>query len=108
MIPTANSGATGITAGPDGNVYFTETNANKIGEVVISTTTATTTQLTAAPNPSIPGISVTFTATVATASGTPTGTITFSIDGVAQAPVTLTTVQRPGPGELQHVELGAG
>jgi streptogramin lyase len=30
-IPTANSGPTGIVAGPDGNVWFTEQLANKIG-----------------------------------------------------------------------------
>jgi streptogramin lyase len=108
VIPTANSGATGITAGPDGNVYFTETTANKIGEVVISTTTATTTQLTAAPNPSIPGISVTFTATVTAASGTPTGTITFSIDGVAQAPVKLTQFNGQAQASFSTSSLGLG
>ena len=108
VIPTADSGATGITAGPDGNVYFTETAANKIGEVVISTTTATTTTLTAAPNPSIPGISVTFTATVAAASGTPTGTITFSIDGVAQAPVKLTLFNGQAQASFSTSSLGLG
>src|SRR5260221_9494764 len=30
-IPTANSGLAGITAGPDGNVWFTEVNSNQIG-----------------------------------------------------------------------------
>ncbi len=30
-LPTANSGPTGITAGPDGNLWFTEFNGNKIG-----------------------------------------------------------------------------
>ena len=32
-IPTANSGPAGITAGPDGNVWFTESHANKIGQI---------------------------------------------------------------------------
>ena len=36
----------GITAAPDGNVYFTETSANKIGEVVLNTETGTPTQPT--------------------------------------------------------------
>jgi streptogramin lyase len=110
LIPTANSGVTGITAGPGGNVYFTETDANKIGEVVISTPTPptpppakkqkgvvvirpkifTTTQLTVAPNPSIVGQVVTLTATVSIAeAATPTGTVTFFIDGKAQPPVPL-------------------
>jgi streptogramin lyase len=32
-IPTANSEPVGITAGPDGNVWFTELAANKIGRI---------------------------------------------------------------------------
>ncbi len=110
LIPTADSGATGITAGPDGNVYFTETNTNNIGEVVLGVPTPpttppakkhkgvvltrpkifTTTQLTVAPNPSIVGQAVTLTATVTSAvTATPTGTVTFFIDGQAQPPVQL-------------------
>jgi len=38
----------------------------------------TTTLLTSAPNPSIPGQSVTLTATVSSASGSPTGTVAFA------------------------------
>src|SRR5262249_15284431 len=53
---------------------------------------ATTTTLVSSVNPSAPGQSVTFTATVAGAvpgSNTPLGRVTFTIDGVAGAPVTL-------------------
>jgi FtsP/CotA-like multicopper oxidase with cupredoxin domain len=53
---------------------------------------ATTTVVTSSLNPSFVGDSVTFTATVAPATGTgvPTGTVTFRIDGVAIAsPPTL-------------------
>ena len=32
-IPTTNSGPGGITAGPDGNLWFTEHNSNKIGRI---------------------------------------------------------------------------
>src|SRR5215471_13915532 len=32
-VPTANSGPFGITAGPDGNLWFTELNANSIGRI---------------------------------------------------------------------------
>src|SRR5439155_19495099 len=35
-IPTANSGAEGIAAGPDGNLWFTEFNANKVAKVTTS------------------------------------------------------------------------
>jgi hypothetical protein len=50
-----------------------------------STATMTTTALSSSANPSVPGQSVTFTATVSPASGrgTPTGTVTFS-DGGSQ------------------------
>jgi uncharacterized repeat protein (TIGR01451 family) len=33
LIPTANSGAWGITAAPDGNVWFTELDGNKVGRI---------------------------------------------------------------------------
>ena len=51
----------------------------------------TNTQLVATPNPLTTGRTVTFTATVAPSSGnaTPTGTVTFFIDGIAQSPVDL-------------------
>ena len=32
-IPTATSSPTGITTGPDGNIWFAETNANKLGRI---------------------------------------------------------------------------
>jgi minor extracellular serine protease Vpr len=43
---------------------------------------ATTTVLTSAPNPSSPGQAVTFTATVTSGGGTPTGSATFYSDGI--------------------------
>jgi len=35
-IPTSGSGPIGITAGPDGNVWFTESNGDKIGTITTS------------------------------------------------------------------------
>lgn len=35
-IPTANSGAQAITSGPDGNMWFVETGANKIGRITMN------------------------------------------------------------------------
>src|SRR5216683_3192523 len=35
-IPTGSSEPTGITAGPDGNLWFTESNANKVAKVTPS------------------------------------------------------------------------
>ena len=56
---------------------------------VTGTTTTTTTAITSAPNPSTIGQQVTFTATVTSSGGTPTGTVTFIVDGVSQSPVSL-------------------
>src|SRR5258708_25185668 len=35
-VPTSSSGPNGITAGPDGNLWFTESNANQIGRITTS------------------------------------------------------------------------
>jgi hypothetical protein len=53
---------------------------------------STSTDLSASVNPSLVGQSVTFTATVTVpppSSATPTGTVTFTIDGSPQAPISL-------------------
>jgi len=44
VIPTANSGPTGIAAGPDGALWFTEFNGNKVGRI---TTAGTITEFAA-------------------------------------------------------------
>jgi virginiamycin B lyase len=130
LIPTANAGAAGIAPGSDGNVYFAETSANNIGEAVISTSPTpptppaaakpkgvvvvrpkvqTTTIMTVAPNPATVGQVVTLTATVTIVeAGTPSGFVTFSIDGQAQPPLLLGQ-QSVGPGEATlSTKLGAG
>src|SRR5260370_13554660 len=37
-IPTSGSGTNNITSGPDGNLWFTESQANKIGKITPSRT----------------------------------------------------------------------
>ncbi len=55
---------------------------------------STTTMVSSSANPSVFGQSTTFTATVSsTSSGTPTGTVTFNIDGTNQTPVSLVNGQ---------------
>ena len=58
---------------------FSGSTSNVIAQVVTSSAVATTTVLTSAPNPSVFGKSVVFSATVAGSSGTgtPTGTVNF-------------------------------
>ena len=53
----------------------------------------TTTTLVSSANPSAVGASVTFTATVTATSGTPTGSVVFTVDGTDQAPVALASGQ---------------
>ena len=75
-----------ITAAYSGDVNFHAGSASLIQFVHAG---ASTTRVTSSVNPSTPGQSVTFTATVSGASGTPTGQVTFQ-DGttvLAQAPV---------------------
>ncbi len=70
---TANglTGSYTVTASASGATSVNFVLANKL---------ATTTTLTSAPNPSVFGQAVTFTATVTSSGGTPTGSITFTID----------------------------
>jgi cyclophilin family peptidyl-prolyl cis-trans isomerase len=72
-------GTHSITATYSGDTNFASSNDN-LSEVIDAVgTTASTTSLTASPNPATVGQSVTFTATVApaTGSGTPSGSVTF-------------------------------
>ena len=57
----------------------------------VNVSTPTTTTVTSSQNPSTYGQAVTFTATVAQASGSaiPTGSVVFTIDGAGQPPATL-------------------
>ena len=65
---------------------------------------ATTTVVTSSLNPSNVGQQVTFTAVVTASgfSGTPTGTVTFTIDGQVQTPVALSPRRRASMSAVQH------
>src|SRR5262249_18746848 len=79
-----------ISAAYSGDATFSaSTVANDLVQNVIQP--GTTTTLVSSKNPSNIGDSVTFTATVAPTSGngTPSGTVTFTIDGTAGTPVSL-------------------
>jgi sugar lactone lactonase YvrE len=78
----------------NGNLYVSDVYNNVIREVGFGSSTSlspTTTTLTSDGNPQTQGVIVTFTADVRPASGTgvPAGSVTFSVDGMAAAPVTL-------------------
>ena len=76
----------------------------------LSSLTATTTTLSSSADPSTSGGPVTFTAAVAPRSGggTPTGTVTFTVDGTAQAPATLSVVGGVDLATFSTSSLAAG
>ncbi len=77
---------------------------------VAATLAASLTTISSSANPSTPGQPVTFTALVMAPSylGTPTGTVTFSIDGQAQTPVTLSVVGAADEAQYVSSTLAAG
>lgn len=87
-LSVGNHTVTATYTNSDGN--YTGSTSNTVTQVVGKA--GTTTTLSSSPNPSNPGQTVNFTATVIPVSpgaGTPTGTVTFTIDGAPQAPVAL-------------------
>ena len=96
--PTGSNPVIGYVAGTgyDQTTGIGSVNATNLATALAALVTAvgTKTTLTAAPGTSLEiNEAVTFTATVApnTLSTAPAGTVTFSVDGVAQAPATLST-----------------
>ncbi|MGQ3038126.1 MAG: Ig-like domain repeat protein [Neoaquamicrobium sediminum] len=81
-------GSQTIEAAYSGDTAYTASNASLTQTV---DQVATTAALVSSSNPSMVGEAVTFTVTISATSGggTPTGTVTFTIDGTAQAPVAL-------------------
>jgi virginiamycin B lyase len=73
----ATTGGGGITVGPDENIWIA--GAAQIEQVILDGTTAaaTTTVLSASPNPAVVGQTEVLTATVTSSAGTPSGTVTF-------------------------------
>ena len=102
-------GAHAITAvyGGDGN--FTTSTSTAINQGVNQA--GSSTRVVSSANPSSSGQSVTFTATVnavAPGVGTPTGTVTFSINGTPQSPVPLTVINGVDQATFTTAPLYAG
>jgi oligoribonuclease NrnB/cAMP/cGMP phosphodiesterase (DHH superfamily) len=91
---TLSVGSHTVTVAYNGDGNFTTSSSASLGQTVNKASSATT--VSASANPSVFGQAVTFTATVsavAPGAGTPTGTVTFTVDGVAQPNVTLSAGQ---------------
>jgi hypothetical protein len=88
-LPTA--GTYTATATYNGDATFSPSTSSPVTQTVSTAPTITT--LTSSPNPSNVGQQVTFTATVIPllGTGTPTGTVTYLVDGVPQATLPVGT-----------------
>jgi len=93
-VPTPGSQPTGIVAGPNGNIWFSEAASRHIGEYFLTGTppaapAPTTSALAADLSAPAVGQTVHLTATVASAAGTPGGTVTFFDGNTALGTVSL-------------------
>ena len=87
-VHLTGGGSCTITASQGGNSNFNQ--ATNIPQTFQIGAAASTTSVSSSANPSGTGQNVTFTATVASAAGTPTGTVQFKVDGTnTGAPVAL-------------------
>jgi hypothetical protein len=85
---TSGTGTCTVKYDQAGNGNFNA--ATQVTESVTAQKAATSTGLASSLNPSVVGQTVTFTATVTSTGGTPTGTVQFKIDGGnSGSPVTL-------------------
>jgi hypothetical protein len=81
-----------ITATYNSDANFASSSGSFFETINNTGQTATTTTVTGSPNPSNFGVAVTFTAVVTTASGTPTGSVSFFDGGTLLGTATLAVV----------------
>ncbi len=114
-IATLAAGSHSVTASYAGNSSYIGSTSGSLALSVAKATTTTT--ITSAPNPSLVGQSVTFTATIVSATGAiPTGAVTFkrgsttlgtgTIDGTGHATFS-TTALTSGPNTVNAVYGGS-
>jgi large repetitive protein len=118
-VDEATFSTTALTAGShdvsavySGNATFAGSTATSLTQVVgaVPVQTATMTTLSSSADPSTVGQAIVFTAIVApsSGSGTPTGTVTFSIDGQAETPSSLSVVDGIDEAAFRTTALSAG
>jgi O-glycosyl hydrolase len=86
-LTTLPTGTDSLTANYPGNAGFQTSSSTVVSEVIDAASVATTTALTATPNPAAAGATVTLTAMVSAPGAVPTGSVAF-LDGTT----TLSTV----------------
>jgi hypothetical protein len=105
------AGQHSISATYSGDAHVSPSSGSLPTQTVTATSLqSTTTTLTSSQNPSTPDESVTFAAVVSPngTAGIPTGSVTFTIDGVAQAPATLHVVSGTDLATISISTLSAG
>jgi hypothetical protein len=92
-IKFTTTGPHTVTANYSGDATFAPSAGSVVQTVNALSPQATTTTVTSSANPSVSGQAVKFTAKVAEVSkiAVPTGTVTFTVDGIAATPVALTS-----------------
>src|SRR5256884_111391 len=104
-ISTLAAGSHPLTAAYGGSATFAASTSAVVTQVVNApAAAATTSTLTSTPNPSTTGQAVTLTATVTSAAGVPTGTVTFRDGATVLGTVTLVN----GSASLVTSTLAAG
>jgi hypothetical protein len=111
-IATLSAGPHTISAAYSGDATFAGSSPTSplTGTVEAAVLEPSATTVLSSADPSTAGQSVVFTATVAstTGSGTPTGTVTFTIDGKAGSPVNLTEASGKDQATFTMPDLAAG
>ena len=111
VTSTLTAGQHTVTAAFSGDVNYSSSTGSPLTQTVNAANgVATTTTVASSLNPSTVGEQVTFTAFVSpgSGSGTPTGTVTFTIDGKSQTPVSLRDVNDRDQAVLSISTLTAG
>jgi hypothetical protein len=111
VAPTLTAGQHSVTAAYSGDANVSPSSGSLPTETVSAQALhTTTTTLASSVSPSTVGQPVTFTATVAPggAAGTPSGSVTFTIDGVSQPPVPLHAVNGRDQAALSIASLSQG
>lgn len=105
-LPSLPVGSHTVSAAYSGNANLEPSSASLPGGQTVARAATTVSLSSDTPSPAL-GATVTFTAQVAPVApgaGTPTGNVVFSVDGVTQAPVALSS----GSASISRSNLGVG
>jgi hypothetical protein len=111
LVTTLAVGPHSVTAAYSGDAHVSPSSGSLPTQIVTAPGLhTTTTSLTSSLNPSTVGQPVTFTVVVSAGAtaGTPTGSVTFTIDGVSEAPVPLQLINGSDQATFSLASLAKG